>query len=103
MSEAALSAGLVVFVYSDSTARNADGKNLDRTQLVAPVAAQTIQQLVKIRQAVATAITITMGIIANSLMKAVIAFGIGKRRFALQAGSALIAMAAAAAASVIVF
>ena len=46
---------------------------------------------------------VTMGIIANSLMKAVIAFGIGNRRFALQAGSALIAMAAAGAASLVVF
>ena len=38
---------------------------------------------------------ITMGIIANSLMKAVIAFAIGTRRFAWQTGTALIAMAAA--------
>lgn len=39
-----LSARLEVFLYSDSTARIADGKKLDRTQLVAPGAAQTIQQ-----------------------------------------------------------
>ena len=39
-----MSARLEVFLYSDSTARIADGKRLDRTQLVAPGAAQTIQQ-----------------------------------------------------------
>ncbi len=41
---------------------------------------------------------ITAGIVANSIMKAVIAFTIGERRFAWQAGLALIGMAAAAAA-----
>jgi uncharacterized membrane protein (DUF4010 family) len=44
---------------------------------------------------------ITMGIIANSMMKAAIAIGIGKGRFGLQAGAALIAMAAAGAAALL--
>jgi len=44
---------------------------------------------------------IVMGVIANSIMKAVIAFGIGKGRFAWQAGSALVAMAAAGAAALL--
>lgn len=39
-----LSARLEVFLYRDSTARIADEKKLDRTQLVAPGAPQTIQQ-----------------------------------------------------------
>jgi uncharacterized membrane protein (DUF4010 family) len=42
---------------------------------------------------------IAMGIVANSLMKAGIAFTIGKGRFAWQAGGALVAMAAAGAAA----
>ncbi len=41
---------------------------------------------------------ITAGIVANSVMKAGLAFTIGERRFAWQAGLALIGMAAAAAA-----
>jgi uncharacterized membrane protein (DUF4010 family) len=44
---------------------------------------------------------ITMGIIANSIMKAVIAVAIGERRFGLQAGLALLAMAAAGAATLV--
>ena len=40
---------------------------------------------------------ILMGIIANSIMKAIIAFAIGTRRFGWQAGVALVAMAAAGA------
>lgn len=44
---------------------------------------------------------ILIGIIANSIMKAVIAFAIGNRRFAIQAGGALVAMAAAGAAALI--
>jgi uncharacterized membrane protein (DUF4010 family) len=42
---------------------------------------------------------IAMGIVANSIMKAGIAFTIGKGRFAWQAGGALLAMAAAGAAA----
>jgi len=44
---------------------------------------------------------IAMGIVANSIMKAVIAVAIGNRRFAWQAGLSLIGMAAAGAAAVI--
>ena len=44
---------------------------------------------------------ITTGIIANSIMKSVIAFAIGERRFGLQAGAALIGMAAAGAAALL--
>ena len=46
---------------------------------------------------------ITMGIVANSIMKAAIAATIGKGRFAWQAGIALLAMAAAGAAMLFVF
>jgi uncharacterized membrane protein (DUF4010 family) len=46
---------------------------------------------------------ILMGVIANSIMKAVIAFTIGKGRFAWQAGAALIAMAAAGAAALMMW
>jgi uncharacterized membrane protein (DUF4010 family) len=46
---------------------------------------------------------ITMGIVANSIMKALIAVVIGKGRFAWQAGVSLIAMAAAGAAAVMWF
>jgi len=44
---------------------------------------------------------IAMGIVANSIMKAVIAVAIGNRRFAWQTGLSLIGMAAAGAAAVI--
>jgi uncharacterized membrane protein (DUF4010 family) len=44
---------------------------------------------------------ILMGVVANSIMKAVIAFAIGKGRFAWQAGAALMAMAAAGAAALL--
>jgi uncharacterized membrane protein (DUF4010 family) len=44
---------------------------------------------------------ILMGIIANSIMKATIAFAIGTRRFGWQAGAALLAMAAAGAAALL--
>jgi uncharacterized membrane protein (DUF4010 family) len=43
---------------------------------------------------------ITMGIVANSIMKAVIAGVVGNRRFAWQTGASLIAVAAAGAAAV---
>jgi uncharacterized membrane protein (DUF4010 family) len=43
---------------------------------------------------------ITMGIVANSIMKAMIAGVIGNRRFAWQAGASLAAVAAAGAAAV---
>jgi uncharacterized membrane protein (DUF4010 family) len=43
---------------------------------------------------------ITMGIVANSIMKAVIAGAIGKGRFAWQTGASLIAMAAAGTAAI---
>ncbi|MND04922.1 hypothetical protein D3C83_254300 [compost metagenome] len=43
---------------------------------------------------------ITMGIVANSIMKAVVAGTIGKGRFAWQTGASLVAMAAAGAAAV---
>lgn len=46
---------------------------------------------------------ILMGIIANSIMKAIIAFAIGTRRFGWQAGAALIAMAATGAAALLLF
>ena len=46
---------------------------------------------------------ILMGVIANSIMKAGIAFAVGNRRFGLQAGLALLAMAAAGAAALVVF
>jgi uncharacterized membrane protein (DUF4010 family) len=46
---------------------------------------------------------ILMGIIANSIMKAIIAFAIGTRRFGWQAGAALLAMAAAGAVLLVVF
>ena len=46
---------------------------------------------------------IVMGIIANSIMKAIIAFAIGTRRFGWQAGAALIVMAAAGAAALLLF
>ena len=46
---------------------------------------------------------ILMGVIANSIMKAVIAFTIGTRRFGWQAGAALLAMAAAGAATLLLF
>lgn len=42
---------------------------------------------------------ILAGIIANTIMKAVIAFGVGKGRFAMLAGGALVAMAAAGVAA----
>jgi uncharacterized membrane protein (DUF4010 family) len=42
---------------------------------------------------------ILMGIIANSIMKAIIAFAIGTRRFAWQTGLSLVGMAAAGAAA----
>ncbi len=45
---------------------------------------------------------ILMGVIANSLMKAGIAVTIGDRRFAVQTGASLAAMAAAGAAMLIV-
>jgi uncharacterized membrane protein (DUF4010 family) len=45
---------------------------------------------------------ILMGIIANSIMKAVLSFGIGKGRFRVQAGLAMLAMAAAGAAALFV-
>jgi uncharacterized membrane protein (DUF4010 family) len=44
---------------------------------------------------------ILMGIIANSIMKAIIAFALGTRRFAWQAGAALVAMAGAGAAALL--
>jgi uncharacterized membrane protein (DUF4010 family) len=44
---------------------------------------------------------ITMGIVANSIMKAVIAGTIGRGRFAWQAGASLLAMAAAGAAALL--
>jgi len=43
---------------------------------------------------------ITMGIVANSIMKAVIAAVIGHRRFAWQTGASLVAVAAAGAAAI---
>ena len=46
---------------------------------------------------------IVMGIIANSIMKAVIAFAAGTRRFGVQAGAGLAAMAVAGAAVLILF
>lgn len=46
---------------------------------------------------------ILMGIIANSIMKAIISFAIGTRRFGWQAGAALIAMAAAGGAALVLF
>jgi len=46
---------------------------------------------------------ITMGIIANSIMKAIIALAIGARRFGWQAGAALMAMAIAAGAGLLLF
>ena len=46
---------------------------------------------------------ILMGIIANAIMKTVIAFGVGTRRFAVQTGLALAAMAAAGAVALVVF
>ena len=46
---------------------------------------------------------ILMGIIANSILKAIIAFAIGTRRFGWQAGAALLAMAAAGAAMLLMF
>jgi uncharacterized membrane protein (DUF4010 family) len=46
---------------------------------------------------------ILMGIIANSIMKAIIAFAIGTRRFGWQAGAALIAMAAAGGTALLLF
>jgi uncharacterized membrane protein (DUF4010 family) len=46
---------------------------------------------------------ILMGIIANSIMKAIIAFAIGTRRFGWQAGVALIAIAAAGGAALLLF
>ena len=46
---------------------------------------------------------ILMGVIANSIMKAVIAFAIGSRRFAVQAALGLLAMAAAGGAALFVF
>ena len=61
-------------------------------------------------RSVATGVAIEMacrailtGIIANSIMKAIIAFAIGTRRFSLHAGAALIAMAAAGAAALFLF
>ena len=61
-------------------------------------------------RSVATGIAIEMacrailvGIIANSIMKAIIAFAIGARRFAWQAGAALVAMAGAGAAALLLF
>ena len=44
---------------------------------------------------------IAMGIVANSIMKAVIAGAIGSGRFAWQAGGSLAAMAAAGAAAIV--
>jgi hypothetical protein len=44
-----------------------------------------------------------MGIIANSIMKAIIAFAIGTRRFGWQAGVALVAMAAAGAGALLLW
>ena len=46
---------------------------------------------------------ITMGIVANSIMKAGIAVAVGTRRFRWQAGVALIAMAAAAVGALVMF
>ena len=46
---------------------------------------------------------ILMGIIANSIMKAIIAFAIGTRRFGWQAGVALVAMAAAGAGALLLW
>jgi uncharacterized membrane protein (DUF4010 family) len=46
---------------------------------------------------------ILMGIVANSIMKAVIAFGIGRRGFAVHAGLALLAMALAGVGTLIVW
>ena len=46
---------------------------------------------------------ILMGIIANSIMKAIIAFAIGTRRFGWQAGAALLAMAGSGAAVLLLF
>lgn len=61
-------------------------------------------------RSVATGIAIEMacrailvGIIANSIMKAIIAFAIGARRFAWHAGAALAAMASAGAAALLLF
>ena len=45
---------------------------------------------------------IAIGIVANSMMKAGIAITLGKKRFAWQAGAALLAMAAAGAAALVV-
>lgn len=59
-------------------------------------------------RSVATGVAVQMacrailaGIIANSIMKAIIAFAIGTRRFAWQAGGALVAMAGAGAAAIL--
>lgn len=46
---------------------------------------------------------IAMGIVANSLMKAAIAFGVGSGAFRWQAGAALLAMAAAGAGALLFF
>jgi uncharacterized membrane protein (DUF4010 family) len=46
---------------------------------------------------------ITMGIVANSIMKTVIAGVIGKGRFAWQTGASLVAMAAAGAIAILMF
>jgi uncharacterized membrane protein (DUF4010 family) len=46
---------------------------------------------------------ILMGIIANSILKAIIAFALGSRRFGWQAGTALLAMAGAGAAVLLLF
>ena len=46
---------------------------------------------------------IVMGVIANSIMKAGIAVAIGTRRFGVQAGLGLLAMAIAGGAALIVF
>jgi len=61
-------------------------------------------------RSVATGVAVQMacrailtGIIANSIMKAIIAFAIGTRRFAWQAGGALVAMAGAGAAALMLF
>ncbi|HJU42732.1 MAG TPA: DUF4010 domain-containing protein [Vicinamibacterales bacterium] len=51
----------------------------------------------------AAARAIVMGIVANSLMKGAIAFGVGAGRFRWQAGAALLAMAAAGAAALFLF
>ena len=46
---------------------------------------------------------IAMGIVANSIMKTVIAGVIGKGRFAWQTGASLVAMAAAGATAILMF